>query len=397
MTFGITNLIIGKKKQMDITETNTLLIVDDDPTSIQILSTYLKQLDYEVLTAKDGEEALAKVRQTKPDLILLDIIMQNLDGFETCIRLKADQETQEIPIIFLTALTNTKDKLKGFKAGAVDYITKPLQSEEVSARVKVHLTLKNLQKVLQQQNAAIEQKNLELQRQTMELDAFAQFVARDLKKPLVRQRGFTNVLHKELADLQQPESLEFLQEIEQSREQMASIVDDMLLLVNARTNELIMEAPDMVTIIAEIRHSLNSMTNEYQAQIVVPPSWPVVWGYSPWIQNVWETYIINGLKYGGSPPYLELGATPEENDQIRFWVRDNGLGFTAKQQNHIFVPLVDIAQADDSLPEGYGLKLSIARLLIEKCGGKVGLESQVGRGSTFYFTLPAIGENQFEP
>ncbi len=373
-------------------EKNTLLVVDDDPTNIQILSTYLEQLNYKILTAKDGEEALAKVKQTKPDLILLDVMMPNLDGFETCTRLKAEPETQEIPIIFLTALTNTEDKLKGFKAGAVDYITKPLQYEEVSARVNVQLTLKNLQKILQQQNVAIEQKNFELQRQTMELDAFAQFVARDLKKPLVRQSGFTNVLHKELATL--PEPLKFLQEIEQSREQMTSIVDDMLLLVNARTNEVIMEAPDMVTIIAEIRHRLSSMINKYQAQIVVPPTWPIVWGYSPWVQKVWETYIINGLKYGGSPPYLELGATPEENDQIRFWVRDNGLGLTAKQQNHIFVPILDIDQADDSIPEGYGLKLSIARLLIEKCGGKVGLESQVGRGSTFYFTLPAIGENE---
>jgi DNA-binding response OmpR family regulator len=384
---------------MDITssEKNTLLIVDDDPTNTQILSTYLQKLNYEVLTAQDGEDALAKLlhrNQVKPDLILLDVMMPNLDGFETCRRLKENAETREIPIIFMTALTNTEDKLKGFEAGAVDYITKPLQYEEVSARVNVHLTLKNLQKVLQQQNAAIEQKNLELQRQTMELDAFAQFVARDLKKPLVRQSGFTNVLHKELAVLPNPEPLKFLQEIEHSRHQMTSVVDDMLLLVNARTNEVVMEAPDMVTIIAEIRHRLSAMIDKYQAKIVVPATWPIVWGYSPWVQKVWETYIINGLKYGGSPPHLELGATPEGNEHIRFWVRDNGLGFTAKQQSHMFVPLIAIDQTD-TLQEGYGLKLSIVRLLIEKCGGQVGVETQVGRGSTFYFTLPALGENEF--
>ncbi len=376
---------------MDITnhEKNKLLIADDDPTSLNILLTYLQNLSYDVQIAPNGKEALAKVDQDKPDLILLDVMMPTLDGFETCRRLKVNEETRKIPVIFMTALTNTEDKVKGFEAGAVDYITKPIQYEEVSARINVHLTLRNLQEILQQQKVAIERKNSELQLQNRELDAFAQFVVRDLKKPLVRQSGFTKVLMKELANMPDAEPLKFLQEIEQSRYQMTDIVEDMVLLANARTQELVMEAPDMTKLIATVRHRLTSMIDKYQAQISLPTTWPTVWGYSPWIEKVWETYITNGLKYGGTPPRVELGANMQGN-YARFWVRDNGLGLSTEQQEQLFIPLIDLDKVEIT-QEGYGLKLSIVRLLVEKCGGEVGVESHVGRGSTFYFTLPIIG------
>lgn len=372
-------------------EKDTLLIVDDEPTNLKVLLTYLHDLNYEVLVAQDGEDALTKVDYVQPDLILLDVMMPKLDGFETCRRLKANKNTRDIPVIFMTALTETVDKVKAFEIGAVDYITKPIQHEEVSARIIAHLSLRKLQKILKQQNEAIENKNRELQQQNMELSAFAHVVIRDLKKPLVRQAGFTNILMKELSQRANNHStIKFLQEIEQSRYKMANVVDDLLLLANVRTQEVVMEAPDMVTIIAQVRHRLSGLIEKHQGKITAPPSWPVVWGYTPWIEKVWEIYISNGLEYGGRPPRLELGASTDKSNHIRFWVQDNGPGLSSEQQKHLFVPFSHIGQAR-IIEEGYGLKLSIVRLVVEKCGGWVGVESQIGRGSCFYFTLPAIG------
>ncbi|MDM8569360.1 hybrid sensor histidine kinase/response regulator [Thiotrichales bacterium HSG1] len=371
---------------MNKSKQNTLLIVEDEPVNLNILISYLRD-QYNVQVARDGEEALLQANNIKPDLILMDVRMPKLDGFETCKMLKKDRETSDIPVVFMTSLTDTEDKVKGFEVGAVDYITKPIQYKEVLARISAQLGLRNLQVILEQQKLAIEHKNQELQVQNMELNTFAKIVVNDLKKPLVRQASFTNILKKELAN---KESLNFLQEVEQSRHDMVGVVDDMVLLINIRTQEVVVEAPDMVSVIAEVRHKLTSLINKHNATIDAPPSWPIVWGYSPWIGTVWEIYITNALLYGGKPPKIKLGYD-SEGEQIRFWVRDNSRGFTDNQQKQLFAPMSDIVKIETQLGKGYGLKLSIVRLIIEKCGGKVGVESEIGRGNMFYFTLPAIG------
>ncbi|MEQ9233710.1 hybrid sensor histidine kinase/response regulator [Coleofasciculus sp. E2-BRE-01] len=137
---------------LQVPEKSKLLIVDDNPTNLGFLFEYLTQSDFKVLVALDGESAIEQVQYAQPDLILLDVMMPGLDGFTTCKCLKSDPSTQDIPIIFMTALSDTVDKVQGFKIGAVDYITKPLQPEEVLCRVQTHLALRNLQKRLINQN-----------------------------------------------------------------------------------------------------------------------------------------------------------------------------------------------------------------------------------------------------
>jgi adenylate cyclase len=134
-----------------------IVIVDDKPMNLGVLFDFLTDSGFKVLVAQDGESAIQKVEYAHPDLILLDIMMPGIDGFETCRRLKANPSTRDIPVIFMTALSDTEDKLKGFNLGAVDYVTKPVQQEEVRARVTTHLTLRNLQKKLQKQNLQLQQ------------------------------------------------------------------------------------------------------------------------------------------------------------------------------------------------------------------------------------------------
>jgi class 3 adenylate cyclase len=127
-------------------QTATILVVDDNINNLKVITQYLENEGFEIMTARDGRDGLEKALRGRPDLILLDVLMPEMDGFETCRRLKADERTHNIPILFMTALDNVDDKVRGFTAGGVDYITKPFQAEEVMARVKTHLTLYQLQR-----------------------------------------------------------------------------------------------------------------------------------------------------------------------------------------------------------------------------------------------------------
>ncbi len=125
---------------------DTVLIADDTPENLSVLFDFLIANDFKVLVAENGEDALENAKEEHPDLILLDVMMPGIDGFETCRQLKNNPQTQDIPVIFMTALSDTLEKVKGFELGAVDYVTKPFQQEEVLARIKTHLTIRKLQK-----------------------------------------------------------------------------------------------------------------------------------------------------------------------------------------------------------------------------------------------------------
>ena len=140
-----------------------LLLVDDNPTNLQVLMETLQDQNYKLLAAKNGEMALTIARKAQPELILLDIMMPGIDGYEVCQRLKSDPKTSEIAIIFLSAMDATQDKVKGFELGAVDYITKPFQPEEVIARVETHLTIHRLQQSLELRNRELQELNANLE------------------------------------------------------------------------------------------------------------------------------------------------------------------------------------------------------------------------------------------
>lgn len=374
----------------------TVLIVDDTPTNLGILFDYLGGAGFKVLVAEDGEGALQRANLVRPDIILLDVLMPGLDGFETCRRLKADEATRDIPVIFMTALSETVDKVKGFEVGAVDYITKPLQHEEVLARLNVHLTIYRLQKSLQAQNERLQQEIVKRERleeslrnQNAELDAFVHTVAHNLQNPLSMVITYTHILLEDLSRMALADALEVLQRIKQTGQKMESIIEALLLLAGVRKEEVELSALPMAEIVAQACQRLELMITEYHAEIIQPASWPVVVGYAPWVEEVWVNYLSNGLKYGGRPPCLELGATPQADGQIRLWVHDNGPGIPPAEQSRLFTEFVRLGEVG---LKGHGLGLSIVRRIVEKLDGQVGVESQVGRGSTFYFTLPSVEE-----
>ena len=152
-----------------IFQENTILVVDDTPSNLQVLFDVLSEENYRVAIAKNGETALQRVRSSQPDLILLDVMMPGIDGFETCVRLKANPDTRDIPVIFMTALSDLVDKVKGLNLGAVDYITKPIQHEEVLARIRVHLQLRNATRIMEQRTNELNEALASLKQAQMHL------------------------------------------------------------------------------------------------------------------------------------------------------------------------------------------------------------------------------------
>ncbi len=390
-----------------INNKNTILIVDDNPTNLRLLADYLPEVDFEILAAEDGEAALELLQYTQPDIILLDVMMPVLDGFETCRRLKNKPETKDIPVIFMTALSQTTDKVKGFQVGAVDYITKPFQQEEVLIRLKTHLALRNMQKQLQQMNeklletnialwdtnSALSQANTSLEASNQELDAFAHTVAHNLKNPLGIILGASEVLASDIIPPEQ--SNWYLKNITQAAYKMNSIIESLLLLAGVRKATIIPESLDMTKIVTDAQQSLANVIEEHQAQIDLPSDWPAAVGYAPWIEEVWVNYLSNAIKYGGRPPRLQLGATSLPNSPqtgedkggwVQFWVQDNGPGLSPEEQAQLFMPFTRLTKL---YVKGHGLGLSIVQRIVEKLGGQVGLESEVGQGCKFSFTLPA--------
>jgi len=357
---------------------NSVVIVDDTPENIRLLAQILGEQGYRVRSAPNGERALATVQKECPDLILLDIVMPDMDGFEVCRNLKADSRLKDIPVIFISALNEVFDKVTAFSVGAVDYITKPFQIEEVLARVQTHLSLQEMRRTLQRQN-------YQLHEQNRELEAFAHTVAHDLKNPLGTLLGALEVVRTDDTLVDEP-MREMLHISVNSGQKMYSIIQELLLLASIRKEEVVASPIDMAEVVDQALGRLSHMIEKYQPEVIAPDVWPAAEGYASWIEEVWVNYLSNALKYGGQPPRLELDAIPEPGGMIRFSVRDNGRGLDAEAQARLFT---EFTRLDKVRAQGHGLGLSIVRRIMDKLDGGFGVESVPGEGSIFYFTLPA--------
>jgi signal transduction histidine kinase/DNA-binding response OmpR family regulator len=226
----------------------------------------------------------------------------------------------------------------------------------------------------------------DLQARNEELDAFSHMVAHDLKNPLSLTIGYAQFLKKRHGASLDADGYKCVDQIEQSGVKMSTIIDELLRLAKIRNTEVQTQPLDMGDIAAMAELRLTNMIEEYGAEIIWPDSWPAALGHDAWIEEVWVNYLSNALKYGGNPPRIELGWTLVDDGMVRFWVRDNGSGLTKEEQAKLFTPFVRLNQGR---AQGHGLGLSIVRRIVEKLGGEVGIESEVGQGSVFSFTLPS--------
>lgn len=352
----------------------SIVVVDDTPANLRLLVGMLRDQGYRVRPAPNGERALSTIAKEPPDLVLLDIVMADMDGYEVCRQLKADERFAAIPVIFISALDEVFDKVTAFSIGGVDYITKPFQIEEVLARIQTHLYLESMRHRLHSQTQL-------LQEQNAELDAFAQTVAHDLKNPLFTLLGFLDLVVDD-----EENAAHWLAMSTHSAQKMNNIIDELLLLASVRKEAVVPAPIEMAEVVQQALGRLTYLLEKHQPEVILPEVWPQAQGYAPWIEEVWVNYLSNGLKYGGQPPCLELGATPQADGMIRYWISDNGAGLDAEAQAILFS---EFTRLDAVRANGHGLGLSIVRRIMTRLDGHYGVESAPGQGSRFYFTLPA--------
>lgn len=357
----------------------SILVVDDTPANLRLLHKLLGGEGYDVRVAPSGDLALRSVHEAPPDLVLLDVVMPRMDGFAVCRALKADPTTRDIPVIFVSALGDTEQKLQAFDVGGVDYVTKPFQSTEVLARVRVHLDLLRHRRELQTLN-------LKLQRSNQELEQFAQVAAHDLKGPLQGIVGFAELLILTVGAQVSEEAREHLAFIANRAIRMSDLIDNLLRYARLSTDTVPLEPVDLKAVATEVCADLDARIVELGGRVEI--------GELPWVKadetqmwQLFENLIANALKFHrpGCPPVVELHSTSMDR-VASISVRDHGIGFDDSDKDKVFQIFRRLP--DHSTYDGVGIGLAVCKKIVERHGGSIDASSKQGRGATFTFTLP---------
>ncbi|EAY27694.1 response Regulator Receiver Signal Transduction Histidine Kinase [Microscilla marina ATCC 23134] len=364
-----------------------ILIVDDTPANIGVILSYLRDQGYKMLVAEDGESAIEQVGFMKPDLILMDIMMPGLNGFETCTSLKANKETADIPIIFMSALNETVDKVKGFQLGAVDYITKPFQQEEVLARIKTHLKMESLQKELKLTNATLEdrirERTLKLQEVNEELDRFLYRSSHDLRRPLTTLLGLVEIANITLAD---NEARELFAQVRLTAVQMDHLLKKLQMVSEINQSSAEVTKPmNIERIMAKIKKRFSGLLQKKSINFKFTHSLPEEVNYHPFFLEVILFNVIeNSVVFAqAQAPWIEVSITLEKNS-LKIVVKDNGLGIDEKY----LATVLNMYFRANEQSQGNGLGLYVAKKAIDKMKGKIYIDSKLDKFTEVTIMLP---------
>lgn len=408
-----------------------ILLVDDTATNLVVMSKALKNAGFEIAVATDGESAISLVEYAPPDLILLDVMMPGIDGFETCARLKANPQSKDIPVIFMTALADTVDKVKGLSIGAVDYITKPFQEQEVLARVRLHLRLRSLTKRLEKQNARLQQEISDRKMAQEANTAKSVFLAKmshELRTPLNAILGFTQLLNRDSS--LNKEQIEYLDIIGRSGEHLLSLINDILEMAKIESGRVTLNENsfDLYRLLDSLEKmfQLKADSNGLQLIFEIDSNLPqYITTDEGKLRQVAINLLSNAIKFtdkgrvtfrvkgnatwgkgtgglgdretwgsgnSGTPGLRDSGTMP--NARLLFEVEDTGSGIAPEEMETLFEAFVQ-TEAGRKSQQGTGLGLPISRQFVELMGSELTVESIVGKGTIFKFEIEvslAVGE-----
>lgn len=345
--------------------TVSILIIEDDESVRRTLADILELNGFSVLLANDGIEGLARARSALPALIITDINMPGMDGFELLAAFRADEALRAIPVIVVSAKVDRAATRHGMELGAADFITKPFSEEEVLRSIAARL----------EQKALLD-----------ELDAFAHTVAHDLKTPLATLTGRLELLGMLLDNADRDDLRHQLQEASRASARLNDIINELLILAGVRRQAVECVPLAMTALVTDALERIESVLKPHADRIELTDSWPVAVGYGPWVIEVWVNYLSNAVKYGGPEPRISLGGeTSADGRFARFWVQDSGPGLDEAAKARMFIPFTRISTVRAG---SHGLGLSIVRRIVEKLNGNVGVTSTPGAGARFWFELP---------
>jgi len=368
-----------------------VLIVDDNTKIMAIAEVHLKKEGLEVLCVEDGKSALESARQEKPDLILLDVDMPDMSGFEVCQILKDDAELVMIPVVFLTAADDNKSRVRGLDLGAVDYVTKPFDSFELRARVRAALRTKQLQDQLATMNLELEervdQRTEEIKQLLEQKDAFVNQLSHDLKTPLTPLVALLPMVAERTEDA---ESKKMLDLIMNNVDYMRNLTERTLQLAQLNSPEVSLRV-EKVDLASEIRNTIESLSSVFKEngiEIVNNTTTPLdIEADRMLIKELIHNLVSNTIKYTNGDGVVTFGSFLKD-DNVEISIKDTGIGMTIEQQKRIFE---EFYKADDSRTDrsSTGLGLTICKRIVENHGGSIRAESQgSGHGTSVHFTLP---------
>ncbi len=356
-----------------------ILIVDDTPLNLDVLGSMLTRCGYKVRPAPSGALALRAAQSKPPDLILLDILMPDMDGYSVCQELKQDEITRDIPVIFISALDDALDKVRAFQVGGVDYITKPFQLEEVLARIQNHLALDRLRKEVEALNTL--------------KDQVIRTVSHDLVVPLDIVRFCTKAVMSSAAVQADAEALSNLQMALETATQMHAMVTSLLDLSRIEAGlQLDLQAISLPLLLTEQwKHQrISAEQQNLSLNLIQPPE--VMLKVDPRrIRQVLSNLLSNAIKYTPAGGTVTLAADVNPTEVI-VRVEDTGLGIPPDDLTRIFDKFHRVDTTEHMAIQGTGLGLSIVKAIVEQHRGRIWVTSQLGKGSCFYVAVPLAQE-----
>jgi signal transduction histidine kinase len=364
-----------------------ILIVDDTPMNLKLLSDMLSRYGYRVRAVRDGEMALRSVQSSPPDLILLDIRMPGMDGYEVCTTLKTDPQNGDIPVVFISALNDSDDIVRGFEVGGADYVTKPFKFREVLARVENQLTL-----VRQKQEIEETRKRERQYYETLNnmKDRFISAATHDMKNPVALIIGYATLLENSPTALSNPEILDFVEGIQKGSNKLLRLITEMLDLIQIESGYfLTLEPTDLQALIGTTIESYRLLASEKQITLQYESDdvQTIARIDASKFERVLDNLISNAVKYtanGGQVAVRKL----DERTQVVIEIEDSGYGIPKDALKRIFEPFYRVGDEMHQEQEGTGLGLAVTKTIIDQHQGELYVESQVGQGSIFTIVLP---------
>lgn len=370
-------------------------MVDDNPKNLQILSAVLYKEGHTIVFASNGKQAIEIAQNQSPDLILLDINLPDIDGFDVCRKLKNNPLTKDIPIIFITGRIETEDIVLGFRVGAVDYITKPFNIVELLSRVNTHLNLKRSRDEVIRYSKELEKTQAELKQALAQRDKFFSIIAHDLRGPFTGFIGLSELLVDAYDSLERDDIQQIANSMNSAAKKLFEFLENLLewsrsQIGGLQYNPTIIDVNDLFDRVSSLfKNNANNKNIEFVKEV---QDKMFIWADNYQTNTIIRNLVSNAIKFSFPNSKIILGAR-DLGDFVEIYVKDFGTGLSDEAKDKVFLIEAKYTTPGTQNEPGTGLGLVLCKELAEKQNGALYFETELNKGTTFFVNLPKPQQN----